>query len=109
MDYSDPQNLEGLTLKELREIAKKNKINLRGNRKKKDISNIVQSFFLAKSKPSNVEIINPTFSIISDDNGRLNISLWFRDSYGTVGFNPLRRFLSSRGVMRSITYEESNL
>lgn len=97
---SDPQNLEGLTLKELRKIAKKNHINLKGKRKKKEITNILQSFFLAKGRPSNVEIINPSFPIISDENGRLNISLWFRESYQSLGFNPLSRFLKSRDVIR---------
>lgn len=80
IDYSDSQNLEGLTVIELREIAKKDKINLKGKRKKKDIANIIQSFFIAKGRPSDVEIINPCFSIISDGNGRLYISLWFRES-----------------------------
>jgi hypothetical protein len=47
-----------------------------------------------------VRIINPRFSIISDENRRLNISFWFRESRRSSGFNTLTRFLKSNEVIR---------
>merc|ERR1712146_223120 len=68
--------LEQMTLKKLRALAKQSKINLR---KKSDIINIMFSLFLQlKNSNSDIEILPMTFNIITDSNNNINISLWFR-------------------------------
>ena len=45
IDYLDSQNLENLTVKELKKVAKEHHINLKGKRKKADIKQSIKTFF----------------------------------------------------------------
>lgn len=60
-----------------------------------------------------MKIRNPSFLLISDKNGRLNISLWFCKASRSLRFNPLRRFLKSKQVkviwMKNKICEKQNL
>jgi len=99
IDYLDSQNLENLTVKELKKVAKEHRINLKGKRKKADIKQSIETFFLTKNRPSDIEVISPKFPIVSDSKTRVNISLWFRDDRRSTGYNRLKRFLESRDVI----------
>lgn len=46
----DSEDLQNLTIKQLREIAKKNRINLKGYRKKDKIFVTIEAYFLSKNK-----------------------------------------------------------
>lgn len=45
IDYLDSQNLENLTVKELKKVAKEHHINLKGKRKKAYIKQSIKTFF----------------------------------------------------------------
>lgn len=100
VNYLDFQNLENLTVKELKSIAKKHDINLKGKKVKLDIKQTIKTFFLTKNISSDLEVIAPKFPIVSDSKARINISLWFRDDRRSTGHNRLKRFLDSRETKR---------
>ena len=100
INYLDSQNLENLTVEELKKVAKEHHINLKGKRKKADIKQSIKTFFLTKNRSSDIEVISPKFPIVSDSKARINISLWFRDDRRSTGYNRLKRFLESRDVIR---------
>lgn len=52
----DVNNIEKLTLKELRELAKIHHINLRGKRKKIDIKNLIKSVFSSRNSSFNGDV-----------------------------------------------------
>ena len=71
--------LEKMTVKTLRTLAKQCKINLQNKRKKSEIINIMFSFFLQlKGSDIDTKILPMNFDIITDSNNNINISLWFR-------------------------------
>merc|ERR1712060_446681 len=71
--------LEKMTVKELRALAKHRKINLQKKRKKSEIITIMFSFFLQlKNSDTDTKILPMNFDIITDSNNNINISLWFR-------------------------------
>ena len=71
--------LEKMTIKTLRALAKQRKINLQKKRKKSEIINIMFSFFLQlKSSDIDTRILSMNFNIITDSNNNINISLWFK-------------------------------
>ena len=68
-----------MTVKKLRTLAKKRKINLKKKRTKSEIINIMLSFFLQlKSSDIDIEILPMNFDIVTDSNHNINISVWFR-------------------------------
>jgi len=50
MNYFDLKNLENWKIKDLRKIARDNKINLKGSRAKGPIAEVIRSFFLDKKE-----------------------------------------------------------
>ena len=68
--------LEKMTIKTLRALAKQRKINLQKKRKKSEIINIMFSFFLQlKNSDTDTKILPMNFDIITDSNNNINISL----------------------------------
>ena len=71
--------LEKMTVKELRALAKQRRINLKKKRKKSEIINIMFSFFLQlENSYADTKILPMNFDIITDSSNNINISLWFR-------------------------------
>jgi len=97
---SDSENLEKLTIKQLRGMAKKHNINLKSQRKKNDIINRIGLYFLSKSKSSDLKIVSTNLELRTDEKDRVDISPWFRDAKKKQGFNPLKRFLTNDRTRR---------
>jgi hypothetical protein len=71
--------LEKMSVKVLKALAKERKINLQKKRKKSEIINIMFAFFLQlKNSEMDIEILPMNFDIITDSNNNINISLWFK-------------------------------
>ena len=72
-------DLEAFKLKELQAMAKELKINLKGKRRKHQVVNIMFAYFLQlKSSNLDTEILPQNFTIATDINDNINISLWFK-------------------------------
>lgn len=91
--------LEKMTIKTLKALAKQRKINLKKKRKKSEIINIMFSFFLQlKNSDTDTKILPMNFDIIMDSNNNINISLWFRGKG-----NLLSRCINSKRFNNIVT------
>ena len=72
------ETLEVQTVKQLRSLARIHKINLRGIRLKKNMINVILSYFLyvkSSKTPSDIEVLDRNFSISVNDSGFIDVSL----------------------------------
>jgi len=83
-------------------MAKTNKINLKGKRKKKEIIDIMQLFLKKKVRKSRMNMLCSYFRIVKDKKKCLEISQWFRESRVQLGGNRLSRFLNCKKVTSKI-------
>ena len=71
--------LEAKTIREMKILAKRSKINLKGGRKKNEIVNIILAHFLQiKTSKTPFEVLDKSFDIVTNDLGYINVSIWFK-------------------------------
>jgi len=77
-DYSK-EILETKTIAEMRALAKRRQINLKGTKKRDKIINIILAYFLQiKTSENTSEVLDRSFDIITNDLGHINVSIWFK-------------------------------
>jgi hypothetical protein len=77
-DYSK-EILKTKTIVEMRALAKRSQINLKGAKKKDKIINIILAHFLyMKTSEITFEVIDKSFKIVTNDLGYINVSIWFK-------------------------------
>lgn len=72
------KELKSQTVKNLRQLAKNDQIQLMGAKRKDEIVNVMLAYYL-EVKSSESEITLPkTFDVLTDDNNNINVGVWFQ-------------------------------
>lgn len=73
------EELNSQTVKNLRQLAKDDQIQLSGVKRKDEIVNVMLAYYLqVKSSESEITSLPETFDILTDDNNNINVSVWFQ-------------------------------
>jgi len=72
------EELRAKTVKNLRQLAKDNKIGLSGAKKKDDIVDIIFDYYSQIKSSESAITLPETFDIVTDVNDNINVSIWFQ-------------------------------